>query len=680
MRRAALLLTAAILSAQQESQDGPLIRVTVNLVQVDAIVTDRDGRVVTDLTPADFEVLQDGKPQKITRFSYVATQDGPTPKPTKQQQAKGGVPIPPATVRPDQVRRTMVFLVDDLSLSFESIYYVRDALKKFVASLQPGDLVALMRTGSGTGAFQNFTNDHQQIAVLAEGLRWNPRSRTGVNSIRRIDDSQIPEDADQEAETSEDVEAAYMNQSAGLGAFGALNWIMNGLRTMPGRKSIVLISEGFQLTRKMDRPQGVANPDGNLQDPVQRMTELATRSGVVLYTVDPRGLQALNISAADNVRPNNLNMRAARRQQDFFDSQSSLQLIAEDTGGKAFLNSNDVAGSLRKVLDDQSGFYLLAYDPSDSTFNRKFHKITVRVKRKGLQVRSRSGFLGVEDKPEPPAPQMTKEQQLVAAIRNPFHKSAIPVKLTGLFVVDEKLNQSMNTLLHVDLRKVTFKDTGDGKQHAAINVLVAGFDADGNAANHTYDTFNINVENAKFDEARKKGMMLAVRYPVKRAGPYQLRAVIRDAETADVGSASQFLVAPDIANKRMSLSSLVLGEMPKDDKAVSDRLTMASRQFAPGTDLAYTVQVYNPPLDSDGNAQLKIQLRIFEDGKQVYEGKESPLQFRPSTDKRAMTASGVLRLGPNMRLGDYALQVAVTSATGKKPVRLTQWTDFHVAR
>ncbi|MBM3766459.1 MAG: VWA domain-containing protein [Acidobacteria bacterium] len=679
MRRAALLLTAAILCAQQETQEGPLIRVTVSLVQVDAIVTDKDGRVVTVLTPADFEVLQDGKPQRITRFSYIATQEGPTPRPTKQQQAKGAVPIPPVTVRPDQVRRTMVFLVDDLSLSFESVYYVREALKKFIASLQPGDMVSLMRTGSSSGAFQNFTNDHQQIAVLAETLRWNPRSRTGVNSIRRIDDSQVAEDADQEAETQEDVENAYMNQSAGLGAFGTLNWVMNGLRSMPGRKSIVLISEGFQLTRKMDRPQGLANPDGDLLDPVQRMTELATRAGVVLYTVDPRGLQALNITAADNVRPNNLNMRAARRQQDFADSQSSLRTIAEETGGKAFLNDNDVAGSLRKVLDDQSGFYLLAYDPSDSTFNRKYHKITVRVKRKGLQVRSRSGFMGVEDKPEPPAPKLTKEQQLVAAIKNPFHKSAIPVKLTGIFVVDEKLNQSMNTLLHVDLRQVKFKDTGDGKQHAAINVLVAGFDADGNAANHTYDTFNINVENAKFDEARKRGMMLAVRYPVKRAGPYQLRAVIRDAETADVGSASQFLVAPNLANKRMSLSSLLLGEMPKDDQKVSDRLTMASRIFAPGTDLAYTVQIYNPPLDAQGNSQLTLQLRIFEEGKQVYEGKESPLQFK-SSDKRAMTASGVMRLGPNMRLGDYALQVAITATGGKKPVRLTQWTDFHVAR
>jgi hypothetical protein len=130
----------------------------------------------------------------------------------------------------------------------------------------------------------------------------------------------------------------------------------------------------------------------------------------------------------------------------------------------------------------------------------------------------------------------------------------------------------------------------------------------------------------------------------------------------------------------MSLSSLVLGEMPKDEQKVADRITMAARQFAPGTDLAYTVQIYNPPLDAEGNSQLKLQLRIFEDGKQVYEGKESPLQFKPSTDKRAMTAAGVLRLGPNMRQGDYALQVAVTATTGRKPVRLTQWTDFHVAR
>ena len=130
---------------------------------------------------------------------------------------------------------------------------------------------------------------------------------------------------------------------------------------------------------------------------MRRLTDQATRAGLVIYTIDPRGLPSLALSAGNDVR----NPRRAAREQDkrvreFQQTQEPLPILAADTGRRAFLNSNAVDDSLRRVLDDQAGFYLLGYNPEDTTFDRKYHKIAAKVTRKGLEVRSRNGFVGVE--------------------------------------------------------------------------------------------------------------------------------------------------------------------------------------------------------------------------------------------------------------------------------------------
>src|SRR5579872_3745323 len=146
----------------QETAD-TTIRISVNLVQVDAVVTDSKGKHVSDLQASDFQILQDGKPQKITHFSYIATAaPKPATPPGATQVADKKTPPPPSTpgtrLKVNQVRRTIALVVDDLGLSFESMAQVRSSLKKFVdTQMEPGDLVAIMRTGAGMGALQSFT-------------------------------------------------------------------------------------------------------------------------------------------------------------------------------------------------------------------------------------------------------------------------------------------------------------------------------------------------------------------------------------------------------------------------------------------------------------------------------------------------------------------------------------------
>ncbi|HEY8205276.1 MAG TPA: VWA domain-containing protein, partial [Pyrinomonadaceae bacterium] len=146
---------------QQQPETEDVVRITTNLVQVDAVVTDKDGKIVTDLKPEEVEIFEDGRQQKITHFSYNVTETAEPAKETKSTPAdKNAPPVPPSRLRPEDIRRTIALVVDDLGLSFESTYFVRRALKKFVdEQMQPGDLVAIIRTSGGMGALQQFTSD-----------------------------------------------------------------------------------------------------------------------------------------------------------------------------------------------------------------------------------------------------------------------------------------------------------------------------------------------------------------------------------------------------------------------------------------------------------------------------------------------------------------------------------------
>jgi VWFA-related protein len=171
---------------QAQTQTNPqerenTVRISTQLVQIDATVTDKKGNHVEDLTEEDFELMVDGRKQTLTYFRPVKIEEA-KPEETGRASDRGAATVPPAmpakAIRPEQVRRTIAFVVDDLGLSFESTYYARRALKKFVdEQMQEGDLVAIIRTGRGLGALQQFTGDKRILYAAIEKLTWNPDSR-----------------------------------------------------------------------------------------------------------------------------------------------------------------------------------------------------------------------------------------------------------------------------------------------------------------------------------------------------------------------------------------------------------------------------------------------------------------------------------------------------------------------
>lgn len=698
----AVAAAVAAALAQNPSQSAPdtVIRINVNLVQVDAVVHDEKDKPVTDLKAQDFEILQDGKAQTITNFSFITIPSEPgaaavAKTPASAVPGTGGkaAPAPPPTrLRPDQVRRTVALVVDDLGLSFENIARVRSSLKKFVdTQMQPGDLVAVIRTGAGMGALQQFTSDKRLLYAAIDKVKYNALGRVGVSSFAPLGGSDVSGSTQFDESRS---------QIFTVGTMGAVRYVVDGLRELPGRKTLLLFSENMRLLYS----------DGNdprTMDAVRSLTDAANRSSVVIYSIDPRGLQYYGLTAADNTRgmtPQQISEVPAQRSQDVFNSQDGLVLLAHDTGGLFLHNNNDLDGEVRQALADSQGYYLIGYHPAASTFDEKtgqpkFHQVTIRMKRAGLHVRTRTGFYGTSDRMTEAVPH-TRQAQLAHALNSPFSSGHIHVRLTTLFSNAAARGSFLNSMLYIDSKDLKFEDEPDDWHKAVIDIVAVTFGDNGQAVDNSDRTFTVRVRGDTYRQVLKSGLVYSVHHPVKKPGAYQMRVALRDAGSEETGSASQFVEVPDVSKGHLTLSSIVLQEdRPKpaapaasaapapptsasgeqEGEAASDLGSPAVRIFKPGTSLIYGFQVLNADTNSSKQAELELQTRLFRDGVQVYAGKPMPLVSTNQPDPKRLIGGGAMRLGPNMKPGDYTLQIVVTDKLAKDKFQTaSQWMDFEV--
>ncbi|HMF57514.1 MAG TPA: VWA domain-containing protein [Pyrinomonadaceae bacterium] len=741
-----------------------VVRITTNLVQVDVTVLDRSGQPVNDLTADDFEVTEDGRPQKVTNLSFVTPASAePLPRlsvTASARPARGVVPAPPpppVSLRPEQVRRTIALVVDDLGLSFESSHFVRQALKKFVdEQMQPGDLVAIIRTGAGMGALQQFTGDRRLLYAAIERVRYNLNSR-GFSAFAPIESStQIAGrtvaglsaartgDANPGNElinsllhvTTPGAQAnQYRDDIFSVGTLGALNFIIRGLRDLPGRKSIILFSDGFRM---YDEDQGT----NRILESLHRLVDLANRASVVIYSVDPRGLQTLGLTAVDDlsgpIAPGSPNAAAnfgdpaqgqwvmsaesnlQNRRRDFFQTQQGLGYLAQQTGGFFVRNSNDISGAVRRVLNDQKGYYLLGYRPEESTVNdagrrNNFHHIQVKVKRPDLTVRTRTGFYGFTNEEAARAVHRTPTEQLYAALTSPFASGDIHVRMSSVFGHDPDHGSFTESILHIDTHDISFTKQPDGTLKASFQILTVTFGDNGQIVDQSTRSYSIAVQEANLERLRNSGLIYIVTLPIKKPGAYQLRMAIRDATSEHVGSANQFVEIPDVKKNRLTLSGVLLGgstpravtnasAAPAPSSATASNSSssgaanpassavnategqvqedhplaiQATRRFQHGMTLSYGYYIYNARLNSARQPELETQMRLYRDGQLVYTGKINEFDAAGQTNMRQIAAGGALRLGTDLQPGEYVLQVIVIDklASGDASIA-TQWMDF----
>lgn len=691
--------------------DGDVVRISTNLIQLDVSVTDKKGKIITDLRPDEIEIYENDKKQEISNFSFVSNIRTQPPS-TSKKDKKSAIPIPPGMQpKPEQVRRTVALVVDDLTLSFESTFWVKEALRKFVdEQMQDGDLVAIIRTGAGIGALQQFTTDKRQLLAAIQKIRFNlnGRGRTGVfnpieptlreqlngtvgsdGSVTDLGDA-IDADRGFERETNEFRESIFAS-----GTLGAINFIIRGMTDLPGRKSIMLLSDGFSLVTRDERgmPQG-----SRILDSLRRLTDLANRASVVVYTIDPRGLVAPGLTAQDNtwgLSADQVEARLQDRRNELFDTQEGLTYLARQTGGFAILNQNDIGWGIRRVLDDQS-YYLIGYQPDDETFDpkvRRYNKLEIKVKRDGARVRYRSGFFGITDE-QIQKPKLNASQSLLNALTSPFAVNDISLRLNALFIAGEKKSLLLRSYLHVDADDLKFSKEPDGTYKTTFELVAIGFGDNGVPVDEYSKGYTINVKEEAYQRIREKGFVYYFTFPVKKPGGYQLRVAIRDSVGNKVGSANQFVEIPNLKKNRLTLSGIVFESMPFDVwqrlstdvssyaeiKKTTDPMTDTSqRQFQNGSVLRYGVEIYNAKLDGARKSSLTSQIRIFRDGKKMFESRPTTVSQDEIAGSQSISLTGGLRLTEKMSTGDYVLQVIVTDNLAKEKRKIaSQFVQFEI--
>lgn len=695
--------------------DDDVVKITTTLIQVDVTVTDKNGKIVANLKPEDFEIFENDEKQAITNFSFVNSareaQYSRIPKPGKNE---AGVPIPALQIRPEQVRRTIALVVDDLGLSYESTHSVQRALKKFVdEQMQPNDLVAIIRTGSGMGALQQFTSDKNLLYAAIEKVRWNPLGRAGISAFTPIEptlqelvqatsatprtsasvmDNQIQSEKDRITIFNELREDIFS-----VGTLGSINFVVKGMNELPGRKTIMLFSDGFSICTKTDIKKD-AGRCTSMREAIKRLTDLSNRASVTIYTQDAKGLQFSGLTVQDNpaTSPNSLVEGLNNRTDEIKDKQEGLAFLAEETGGRAVFNTNDLNKGLEKMLEDTKGFYLIGYQPDSDSFDaktRKFNKLTIKVKQEGYNVRYRSGFFGVADADiRRSAEQIeTPLQQMLKPLTSPFAANEINLKLNTIFGKDIKNGSFIHSFLHIDAKNLTFTDAPDNSKQATFDILAISYGENGVITDQVGKNYTITVKNEKFQNTLNDGFVYNFIFPVKKPGAYQMRVAIRDAASAKVGSASQFIEVPDLKKEALTLSGIVLENLTEAQwKDLNSSQNSAQRQtnlmqntslrsFNRGTILTYSAEIYNAKFDRTKKPQLQTQIRIFRDGKLFLDGKPNPFNASKQTDQTKLNFAGAIGLGNEMKPGEYILQIVIIDNLAQAKRKLaTQWVQFQI--
>ena len=373
----------------------PVFRTGINTVRVDVIVTDRQGNPVTDLKLEDFDIEEDGKTQKAETFRLIKidtlTQPAYTQRTIRTRNDE-------ETAAADENSRIFVFFLDDYHVRRETSMSVKRHISEFIASqLAPSDLISVMHPLTPTDAV-TLTRSHQGVINAVDRFFGRKYDYEPINDVERGYVYKL---------TPQAIE--MIRRQVSLTAIRGICTKLGSLRE--GRKSLILLSEGYTSLMppqlRSNLPGGIAGTGDLTRDPfaaennpmedrarfsadMDMMQELrdvfdaCNRNNTSIYALDPRGLSAGEFDLGQNI-----SMRTS--QQYLGASMDSLRTLAENTDGRAIVNRNDLGTAMKQIVRDASAYYLVGYTtqaPSDG----KFHEIKVRVKRPGVQVRSRKGF------------------------------------------------------------------------------------------------------------------------------------------------------------------------------------------------------------------------------------------------------------------------------------------------
>jgi VWFA-related protein len=543
------------------SPDEDVVKITTSLIQLDVTVTDKKGNPISDLRRDEIEIFENGKKKDISYFSFVPGTRASVEKGEKNalELKKNEHVLPAGPVRPESVRRTVAIVVDDLSLSFASTFWVKEALKKFIREqIQDGDLVAIIRTGASIGSLQQFTTDRRQLLSAAERIKWTSVGSGGTSFFSPVTSGLSPNSVGGNAE----VERIRDNIFAS-GTIGALNFVIRGMKELPGRKSVILLTDGINIYTRDSK----GRPQYSLSyHALRQMIDHANRTAVSFYPIQAEGLSSPGLTAEDDLMDFSLiggetisDGIISGRLNKVKDTQDGLRFLAEQTGGFAVVNSNDLGYGMRRVMSDES-YYLVAYEPDEATFDpgrSQYNRFDVKVSRPDARVRYRSGFLNVTEK-QSDAEKLSPKDSIVTALTSPFRLSQIDVRMNAIFAADSSGNSVVNSFVNIDPAGLTFTPSSGDSKKASFDIVALTFSGDGKVVDQRSKNLTITVTPPQYKALLERGLVTVFSLPVKRVGGYQIRLAIHDTSSGNLGSASQFIDVPSVKSGKLLLSGIVL--------------------------------------------------------------------------------------------------------------------------
>jgi VWFA-related protein len=586
-----------------------------DVVRLDVVVTDAQGKLVRSLTREDFDLREDGKPQRLTHFAVFARQASPTaPDEPASAEASPAAPTAPAGPAPaagvSSVSRTVAIIVDDLHIGRSNVEFAKQALARLVDEfLLPDDNVALATT-SGAVFVRRFTRDRAPLkAAIARlsfreaevgpsrGSQLTPAQAemilAGDLNALRVAASAVLGEAGNVFENSSPSAALNSNPGVSIpetdaerGAqeqvkrqargvlLEALHYsgasllavadIIRSLAAVPGRKICLLLSDGFLV--------GARTSEERTTD-LRSIIDAATRSGAVVYSLETRGLVTGTDAGAvsRNVQPAGL-QEGVQRQTDLL-HRNTLKTLADDTGGFLVSGTNDLAQGLRQMLEDNEAYYLIAYEPTNTKRDGRFRKIELRVPgHKDYTVRTRKGYLAPDDKklaqvaqapavpqraPAAVAPAGPSPADAIALLRAPVPQGGIPLRLTADYLDLPPVGSHAVVRAHVDPAGLEWKKT-DGRERATLDLVGGVFDADGNPVGSPFGRrSDLDLTPAERKTMMDTGLHFQEQVPLP-PGRYEVRLVARSVEGDGLGGARGWVEIGDLGQKKLAMSGVFL--------------------------------------------------------------------------------------------------------------------------
>ena len=572
------MLAALSVGAQTKPTPSPeqddVIKVNTELVQTDVMVFDKKGHFVDGLKAEQFALRVDKKPQTISFFDRVTSG-----KATADRTAPAGSGSNPATNTTSATTiqgRTVIFYVDDLHLAPDSLVRTRKALTEFIdRGMSDNDQVAITSSSGQIGFLQQFSND--RVALRSAVARLNYRTSTKLDmdsppmseyiamKIRDGDEAALSyyitelqkqncfrskgelictmsPQAMKMAVRERAQEMVTMASPATDNTLITLENLMRLVAQLPGRKIVFMVSDGFYLN---DRKTGS-------KERIKRITDAAGRAGVVINTLDARGIIS-EMLGADNPSPmssagliSNLGEVTA--------SQDGLNALAGDTGGRAFRNTNaPMAEFVEKVLDETANYYLLAWRPDNEEQKRgKFNQIEASIiDRPDLTVRLRTTYFKTAPLPilslkkkSDKNPTQAREDDMRLVIDAPVSQTQIPTVLDLSLSQMPGVGTQLTATIQISREALTF-DLSDGKRSSDLDIGGIFYNDKGKPLNSFVGRLRVFPvpDDASVDRRTQAVYAFHAWLP---AGLYQVRVGVRDIKSGRIGSAMQWIEIPKV--------------------------------------------------------------------------------------------------------------------------------------